>query len=775
MRDDLASIEFDKIVSQIKGRAASDYGQRYLDSHQPSSERAQVEKWLKETEEAWELIRKNVDPFVFYVPDVDSIISLLEKQAFVSIEEFLSFVKAVEVLTQLRNKVGPEQGLLGGLAKRIVPLDDWVSEVRAKVDESGYVRDDASRKLSDIRRDQKRVQSEIQEKLQKEMDRYQRFLSDRLVVKRGNRYAIPVKNSNVSSVRGIVLDWSGSGQTAYVEPFAVVDLNNRLEELRFLEDQEIHRIFQDLCAELYPVTEELKTSLRILAEIDASYAKAKWGSSVRGTLPTISDEGTVSIKGARHPLIPHDKVVPVDIVVPSGKVGVILSGPNTGGKTVTLKTIGLFAALLKIGAPVPALEAQLPLYDSIFTDIGDQQSIESSLSTFASHIARLKIIVEEADSGDLVLIDELGSGTDPDEGAAIAEALVDFLVQRRVQFFIATHLWRLKTLAADRPEILNASVDFDLANLKPLYKLNMGVPGRSYALEIAQKYGMPDLFINTARSKLSEDHERVEKLIEQLQQKVKHYEELEKEISKLQAEVEEKNAKLTKELDQLESRKGKILEETRAKAKRMLQEADDQSRQLLKELSQQNKANQRAYQIREQIKNMLDEAVKEGNGTEIVAGRGQEPVVMEIREGDTVYVSKFKQLGLVLSLSDDTAEVQIGPLRATVARSELSKAEPKREHHRTSNRGIEVNVTEDVPMKLEVHGLTVDEALERVDKYLDQAYAAGLPYVYIIHGRGTGTLQRAIHEYLREHPHVSRFRFAEPNEGGTSVTMVYFK
>jgi DNA mismatch repair protein MutS2 len=383
--------------------------------------------------------------------------------------------------------------------------------------------------------------------------------------------------------------------------------------------------------------------------------------------------------------------------------------------------------------------------------------------------------VEEADSGDLVLIDELGSGTDPDEGAAIAEALVDFLIQRRVQFFIATHLWRLKTLAADRPEILNASVDFDVNNLRPLYKLNMGVPGRSYALEIAKKYGMPDLFINTARSKLSEDHERVEKLIEQLQEKVKHYDDLEKEAMKLKAKLDEENSKLQKELDQLESKKGKILEETRAKAKRMLEQADEESRQLLKELSQQSRANQRAYQIREQIKSMLDEATKESSGSDVVSGRGAEPVVTEIREGDTVYVSKFKQLGLVIKLSDDTAEVQIGPLRATVARSELSKAEPQTERRKPATKGVEVNVTEDVPMKLEVHGLTVDEALEKVDKYLDQAYTAGLPYVYIIHGRGTGTLQRAIHEYLRDHPHVSRFRFAEPNEGGTSVTMVYFK
>jgi len=332
MKDDLESLEYSKILAQIKSHASSEYGQRYLETHLPSSDIQQVEKWLKETEEAWELIRKNVDPFTFFVSDVDAVVDLLNKQGYVPVEDFLNFVKAADVLVQLRRKLSAETGVLGSLAKRIVPLDAWLNDVRSKVDESGFVKDDASRKLSDIRRDQKRLSNEIQDKLQKEMDRYQRFISDRLVVKRGNRYAIPVKSSNVPQVKGIVLDWSGSGQTAYVEPFSVVDMNNRLEELRFMEEQEIYRIFQELCSQLYPIAEEIRISLRILGEIDAAYAKAKWGSSMRGTLPKISHNGIINIKGARHPLIPQDRVVPVDIVVPEGRIGVILSGPNTGGK-----------------------------------------------------------------------------------------------------------------------------------------------------------------------------------------------------------------------------------------------------------------------------------------------------------------------------------------------------------------------------------------------------------------------------------------------------------
>jgi len=250
MKDDLESLEYGKILAQIKSHASSEYGQRYLETHLPSSDIQQVEKWLKETEEAWELVRKNVDPFTFFVSDVDAVVDLLNKQGYVPVEDFLNFVKAADVLVQLRRKLSAETGVLGSLAKRIVPLDAWLNDVRSKVDESGFVKDDASRKLSDIRRDQKRLSNEIQDKLQREMDRYQRFISDRLVVKRGNRYAIPVKSSNVPQVKGIVLDWSGSGQTAYVEPFSVVDMNNRLEELRFMEEQEIYRIFQELCSQL---------------------------------------------------------------------------------------------------------------------------------------------------------------------------------------------------------------------------------------------------------------------------------------------------------------------------------------------------------------------------------------------------------------------------------------------------------------------------------------------------------------------------------------------
>jgi len=274
MKDDLESLEYGKILAQIKSHASSEYGQRYLETHLPSSDIQQVEKWLKETEEAWELVRKNVDPFTFFASDVDAVVDLLNKQGYVPVEDFLNFVKAADVLVQLRRKLSAETGVLGSLAKRIVPLDAWLNDVRSKVDESGFVKDDASRKLSDIRRDQKRLSNEIQDKLQREMDRYQRFISDRLVVKRGNRYAIPVKSSNVPQVKGIVLDWSGSGQTAYVEPFSVVDMNNRLEELRFMEEQEIYRIFQELCSQLYPIAEEIRISLRILGEkLDAKFLK----------------------------------------------------------------------------------------------------------------------------------------------------------------------------------------------------------------------------------------------------------------------------------------------------------------------------------------------------------------------------------------------------------------------------------------------------------------------------------------------------------------------
>ncbi|NPV88533.1 endonuclease MutS2 [Coprothermobacteraceae bacterium] len=765
MRDFLEGLEYYKVLEQIKSKASSVYGQRFLDANPPGRGEAQVRSLLTQTEEAWGLLRRNVDPFVYFVPDVDDVVTLLRKQGFIAVQDFLVFLKAVHVLVELRKKLGAETGILGGLARKVVPLESWLGQARDKVDESGFVKDNASQRLFQIREEQKRVSSLITDKLQHELDRYQKFVADRLVLKRGNRYTIPVRSSAVSNVKGIVLDWSGSGQTAYIEPFSVVDLNNKLEELRQREEQEIHRIFMELYTKLYPMAEDIHLSLLILGEIDAAFARAKWGSATNGTMPRISTEKRLVIKHARHPMIPKDRVVPVDIELPAGKTGVIISGPNTGGKTVALKTIGLFAALMQIGAPVPAVDAEIPLYRHIWTDIGDEQSIENSLSTFASHIARLKTILEEADEGDLVLIDELGSGTDPEEGAALAETMVEFLVVRGVHFFVATHLWRLKSLAAEMTEITNASVDFDLETLQPLYRINMGVPGRSFALEIAKKWGMPDVFINTARSKLTHEHQRVEKLIEELQDRTKHLSEAEARVQSLHAELKKKEEELARTFSQLEMKKARIMDQARAEAKSLIEKADQESKRLLKELSEQSHPNQKTYQIRQQIKNMLEEISKDRDALEERKQSG----ALEVREGDTVYVPKFKQLGLVIKVMDDSAEVQIGPLRVTVPRDGLTKSEPLK----VPKVGIEVKATQSVPMKLEVHGSTVEEALERVDKYLDQAYTAGLPYVYIIHGRGTGALMRAIHDYLKGHPYVSKFRLGDPGEGGSSVTIVF--
>jgi DNA mismatch repair protein MutS2 len=602
------------------------------------------------------------------------------------------------------------------------------------------------------------------------------MLSDSIVTIRNDRFVIPVKQEYRSHYGGIIHDQSSSGQTLFIEPQVIVQLNNQLQDIRVKEQLEIERILSELSAKTAEFESELQVIVEILGNLDFIFAKARYGRKMKGSMPIMNNEGRIALYKARHPLIPIDEVVANDILLGKDYTTIVITGPNTGGKTVTLKTLGLCSLMAQAGLQVPAFDgSELAVFDAIYADIGDEQSIEQSLSTFSSHMVNIVDILEKVDFNTLVLFDELGAGTDPQEGAALAISILDEVHNRGARVIATTHYPELKAYGYNREGVLNASVEFDVETLSPTYKLLLGVPGRSNAFEISKRLGLSDTVIQSARSHVSEDTNQIDKMIASL------------ESSKRQAEIEQEEARdylrqaeklhqdMQKQMIEFYENKDSMLEKAAEQAGEILEEAKSEAEKVIRDLRKMRIEKHADIKEHELIdaKRRLEAATPEiTKSSKLINKKSKKHT---FTPGDEVKVLTFGQKGSLLEkVSDNEWQVQIGILKMKVKEKDLEYiSTPKPVETRPM--AIVQGRDADVKLELDLRGERYEAALFRVEKYIDDALLSNYPRVSIIHGKGTGALRQGVQEYLRNHRSVKKIRFGEAGEGGSGVTVVEFK
>jgi DNA mismatch repair protein MutS2 len=662
--------------------------------------------------------------------------------------------------------------------EQIIPLANLEQAIKYAIDESGEILDSASDLLRSLRHQLRSNEARVREKLESMVrsTNAQKMLSDTIVTIRNDRFVIPVKQEYRGQYGGIIHDQSSSGQTLYIEPQVIVQLNNHLQDIRVKEQLEIDRILAELSAEVAEDEDELQIIVAVLANLDFIFAKAGYGRRIKASMPIMNNQGRISLLKARHPLIPMEDVVANDIRLGKDFTTIVITGPNTGGKTVTLKTLGLCSLMAQAGLQVPALDgSELAVFDAIYADIGDEQSIEQNLSTFSSHMVNIVDILNKVDFNSLVLFDELGAGTDPQEGAALAISILDEVHKRGARVIATTHYPELKAYGYNRKGVSNASVEFNVETLSPTYKLLLGVPGRSNAFEISKRLGLNDVVIQAARSHVSEDANQIDKMIASLEE------------SKRQAEIEQEEARdyllqaeklqqdLQKEMMAFNEQKDTMYEKAAEKATKIIDEAKSEAEQVIRDLRKMRTEKHAEVKEHELIdaKRRLEEATPQiQKSAKLINQKNKKH---SFTPGDEVKVLTFNQKGSLLErVSSNEWQVQIGILKMKVKEKDMEYiGAPK--HVETKPMAIVSGRDAYVKLELDLRGERYENALLKVEKYIDDALLSNYPRVSIIHGKGTGALRQGVQEYLRNHRSVKKIRFGEAGEGGSGVTVVEFK
>ncbi|WP_370454547.1 endonuclease MutS2 [Geobacillus sp. C56-T2] len=779
----LHTLEFDKVKAQLAEHASSPLGLEKIDALIPSSDWKEVSAWLEETDEAAVVLR-----LAGYAP-LDGVVDVrphLKRAAIggtLSPQELLEVAATAAASRQMKRLITDLQEEHGGLerlasyAAELAEAPELEHDVRRSIDDHGEVLDAASDRLRSLRGQIRSAEARIREKLESiiRSPAAQKQLSDAIVTIRNDRYVIPVKQEYRSAYGGIVHDQSASGATLFIEPQAVVELNNALREARMKEKQEIERILRELSAKVAAQAEPLARAVEALAALDFAFAKAKYARRIQATKPAVNNRGYLRFLQARHPLLDQEKAVPNDIELGGDYTTIVITGPNTGGKTVTLKTIGLLTVMAQAGLFIPAADgSEAAVFRSVFADIGDEQSIEQSLSTFSSHMVNIVDILRHVDGESLVLFDELGAGTDPQEGAALAIAILDEVHGRGARTVATTHYPELKAYGYNRAGVVNASVEFDTETLRPTYKLLIGIPGRSNAFDISRRLGLDERVIERAKAQVSAESHSVESMIASLERSKKQAEEDEARARAALKEAERMRAEWEQTLAALEEEKEERLAEAAKQATDIIRAAEREAERIIHELRRLQK--EKRAEVNEQelaaAKQRLAAAVpkveKRKKAKKAVSRRVFQP-------GDEVRVTSLNQKGyLIEKVSDDEWQVQLGILKMKIHERDLEYigSAPANEVTPIATvKGKDAHVS----LELDLRGERYEDALIRLEKYLDDAVLAGYPRVSIIHGKGTGALRQGVQQFLKQHRAVKHFRFGEANEGGTGVTIVELK
>ncbi|MBF2379330.1 endonuclease MutS2 [Listeria welshimeri] len=779
-----AILEFDKIKKQLTEFASSSLGEQAILELAPATDFQVVQKSQLETEEGAKIIRLRGSAPITGLTDVFAHLKRLEIGGDLNGLEIYQIGSNLRVSRQMKNfmtdllEMGVELPLLGALSDELLVLKEVEEDIAISVDESGKILDTASEALSTIRRTLRRTEDRVREKLESYLrDRNaSKMLSDAVITIRNDRYVIPVKQEYKGHYGGIVHDQSASGQTLFIEPQSVVDLNNERKALQAKEKQEIERILAEISASLAGWINEIHHNTFILGRYDFIFAKARFGKAMKAVTPHLSDAGIVHLIAARHPLLDAANVVANDIYLGEDFTTIVITGPNTGGKTITLKTLGLLTLMAQSGLQIPAQEdSTIAVFEHVFADIGDEQSIEQSLSTFSSHMTNIVSILEKVNHKSLILYDELGAGTDPQEGAALAIAILDASHEKGASVVATTHYPELKAYGYNRVHATNASVEFNVETLSPTYKLLIGVPGRSNAFDISRRLGLSENIITEARSLVDTESADLNDMISSLEEKRNLAETEYEEARELARGADALLKDLQKEITNYYQQKDKLMEQAREKAANIVTKAEVEAEEIIHELRTMQLNGAAGIKEHELIdaKTRLGKAKPKTINKTIPQAPKQKPHVFQV--GDNVRVLSLGQKGTLLNkISDKEWNVQIGIIKMKIKTTDLEYIQPETPK---KQRIITSVHSSDSPAKseLDLRGERYEDALQKVDKYLDEALLAGYPQVAIIHGKGTGALRTGVTEYLKNHRMVKSIRFGVAAEGGNGVTIVEFK
>lgn len=789
----LKTLEYNKIIDKLTEFAGSALAKEMCRNLQPSTDLYEIQALQKETSDALSRIYQKGAVSFRGVRDIRGSIKRLEIGAIIGINELLSICSLLEVCSKVkaysRNDRDPDfEDSLEAMFQALQPLTPVSSEIRRCIASEEELNDDASPALFKIRRSMRQINDKVHAQLQTMVNGSARtYLQDAVVTMRNGRYCIPVKAEHRGQIPGMIHDQSSTGSTLFVEPMAVIKLNNDLRELELKEEKEIEMILATLSARCGEETEALRDDLNLLTKLDFIFARAQLSRSMNGTQPDFNEEGRILIKKGRHPLLDKKKVVPIDIQLGKDFELLIITGPNTGGKTVSLKTVGLFTLMGQAGLHIPAFDhSELSVFHEVFADIGDEQSIEQSLSTFSAHMTNTVSILKEADDRSLVLFDELGAGTDPTEGAALAIAILSNLHRRGSRVMATTHYSELKVFALSTPGVENGCCEFDVETLRPTYRLLIGVPGKSNAFAISQKLGLSQDIIEEAKTHLTKQDEDFEDLLADLEQKRVTIEQERDQINSYKEEIRELKQRLESKQEKLDLSRDKILREANEQARNILQEAKDYADTTIRNFQKYGKAAGVSAKDMEKERGKLRE--KMSTVDKKLSAKNAAPkkshkqlTAKDLHIGDSIKVLSLNLKGTVSTLPDAKGNlfVQMGILRSQVNIRDLEKLDDTvitgGNFSKTGSGKIKMSKSASVSTEINLLGKTVDEAIMELDKYLDDAYIAHLPSVRIVHGKGTGALRKGVHNYLRRQKHVKSYRLGEFGEGDAGVTIVEFK
>ena len=777
----LRVLEFPKIRARMAALATTEMGRACALELMPSSDPFLVRRMQQQTEEASTVLAYNGSNPMAAFTDVRPFLKLAQIGSTLSAKAILQIADAMKASRLVRSALVTDREdtpLLTELGSRLYANRRLEEDIFDAILSEDEISDHASSELNDIRRHIRVLNDRIRDKLNSivRSPSTVKYLMDAIITMRNGRYVVPVKAECRANVPGIVHDQSGTGSTLFIEPMSVVEAGNELKQWAVKEKNEIERILAAFSAQIGPDAELIGDSLENLAEIDMIFARAALGRSMNAVPPKLNEEGRVNLIRARHPLIDPDKVVPSNLWLGEDFTTLVITGPNTGGKTVTLKTVGLLSLMAQAGMQIPAAYgSELAIFDEIFADIGDEQSIEQSLSTFSSHMTNIVDILERVTENSLVLFDELGAGTDPTEGAALAMAILNRLLEKRVRTMATTHYSELKVFALSTPGVENASVEFNVETLRPTYRLSIGVPGKSNAFEISRKLGLPEEIIDSAKEKLSGDQVRFEDVIANAE----YHRQIAEKERKLAEEAHLETQKLRDEAEKLRSdlaaHRERDLRKAKDEARRILQRAQRESEQLIADLKKKNSGELKEHELhamRAKLQSAIDENAEK---IEVPVGVGEVPKSVQI--GDTVELTNLGTKATILTLPDSKGEctVQAGALKLKAKLKDMRTAQPDKPKKQVKSASRLHVSARPVETECDVRGCNLEEALMAVDLFLDGAVLNRLRSVSIIHGKGTGILRAGIHKHLKTHSAVKEFRLGRYGEGEDGVTIVTLK
>lgn len=790
----LKTLEYHKIIEKLTEYAASEPGKRLCRELEPSSDFEEIVQAQAETADAVARVRQKGSVSFAGISDIGGSLKRLEIGSSLSIHELLAVSSLLTCAARAKNYGRRQESelpddSLDEMFRALEPLTNVNNEITRCIISEEEVTDDASPGLRHVRRQMKITGDRVHTQLNAILNSSRTMLQDPVITMRDGRYCLPVKAEYKSNFQGMVHDQSATGSTLFIEPMAIIKLNNELRELEIREQKEIEMVLAALSMELVPYVETILINLKLLTKLDFIFARAALARHYNCSMPKFNKNGYIHIKDGRHPLLDPKKVVPINVYLGKDFDLLIVTGPNTGGKTVSLKTVGLFTLMGQSGLQIPAFDgSELAVFDEVFADIGDEQSIEQSLSTFSAHMTNIVKILEKADSHSLCLFDELGAGTDPTEGAALAIAVLSFLHNMKCRTMATTHYSELKVYALTTPGVENACCEFDVETLRPTYRLLIGIPGKSNAFAISQKLGLPDFIIQDAKSRLEEGDEAFEDLLASLEESRVTIEKEREEIASYKSEISRLKSRLEQKEERFDERKDKLIRNANEEAQRILREAKetaDQTIRQINKLAQSSGVGKELEAERTKLREKLDKVDK---NLSLKNEKGPKKTISpkKLKIGDGVKVLTMNLNGTVSSLPNAKGDlyVQMGILRSLVNIKDLELLNepaisgPGMDLMKKNNTGsgkIKMSKSFSVSPEVNLIGMTVDEAIPVLDKYLDDAYLAHLPKVRVVHGRGTGALKAGVHKHLKKLKYVKEFRLGDFGEGDTGVTIVTFK